>query len=358
MKKLRVGAIGCGGISNFAHKHGWLTNENAEIVATCDIIKERAINYGKNFGLTADDAYEDYKELLQRDDIDAVDICTPNYLHSVIAIDAMHAGKHVLTEKPDATCPELAEEMKKVSEKTGKVLMAIRNNRFSNGAKYAKKIIENGDLGNVYMIRCGWQRRRGIPGRGGWFTTKEMSGGGPLIDLGVHMIDLSLYLIGNPKPVTVSGCTYNKFACQDQVSDSVHAQFGDTSDEGTFDVEDLATGFVRFENGTCMQLEFSWASNIDSEKTYVELRGDKAGMYWYPDGTVKIFTEKNGITVDEEPHIHMREWNDNHAENIHHFTDVVLNGTSPNIIPQHGIDVLKIISGIYESAEKGSEIKC
>ena len=358
MKKLRVASIGCGGIANFVHKDGWLTAENAEIVATCDIVRERAVEYAKAFGLDESDAYTDYKEVLKRDDVDAVDICTPNYLHSIIAIDALNAGKHVLTEKPDAMTPELAEDMKAAAEANGKVLMAIRNNRFSNGSKYVKKLIENGELGEIYMARCGWQRRRGIPGKGGWFTTKSLSGGGPLIDLGVHMIDLTMYFMGNPAPATVSGNIYTKFAGGDDVSDSEHSQFGDkTEGEGTFDVEDLATGFVRFKNGACMQLEFSWASNIDKEKTYVELRGDKAGIYWYPDGTVKLFGEKHGSTYDEEPHIWMRDWGENHGENIHHFVDVVLNGAEPNFVPQQGIDVLKVIAGIYRSAEQGAEIK-
>ena len=148
---------------------------------------------------------------------------------------------------------------------TGKTLMIMRNNRFLDASVMAKKFIDRGEMGEIYCGRCGWQRRRGIPGKGGWFTTKEQSGGGPLIDLGVHMIDLTMWLMGNPTPVAVSGAVYSKFN-DTETSDSVHSSFGEKKADGTFDVEDLATGFIRFDNGASMQIEFSWASNIEQEK--------------------------------------------------------------------------------------------
>ncbi len=156
--------------------------------------------------------------------------------------------------------------MKAAAEKNGKVLMVMRNNRYMQVSTFMKKYINDGKMGEIYAARCGWQRRRGIPGKGGWFTTKAQSGGGPLIDLGVHMIDLTMWLMGSPKPVSVTGCTYTKFADND-VSDSVNSTFGEKMADGTFDVEDLATGFIRFDNGASLSIEFSWASNIEKRGT-------------------------------------------------------------------------------------------
>jgi predicted dehydrogenase len=149
--------------------------------------------------------------MIDKEELDAVDICTPNKIHSIAAVYALENGLHVLCEKPDAVSVAEAEKMKKASEESGKTLMVIRNNRFRPSTKFMKQFIAEGKMGEIYAGRCGWIRRRGIPGWGGWFTDKEQSGGGPLIDLGVHIIDLTMYLMGNAKPVTVSGSTYKKF---------------------------------------------------------------------------------------------------------------------------------------------------
>lgn len=211
-------------------------------------------------------------------------------------------------------------------------------------------------MGEIYAARCGWQRRRGIPGKGGWFTTKAQSGGGPLIDLGVHMIDLTMWLIGNSKPVSVSGCTYSKFADTD-VSDSVNSDFGEKNAEGTFDVEDLAMGFIRFENGACLQIEFSWASNIEKENGFLELRGTKSGASWNSvDNKLGIYTEEFGRTVDYIPNIDNNKGIQMHEANLRHFADVVLNGAEPMFVPQQGVNMVKILEAIYRSAEIGQEV--
>jgi len=352
MKKLKVGIIGAGGIATNAHAPSYEKIDNIEIVGVCDIIEERAQKLAKRLG--AEFWCTDYKEIFNIPDLDAVDICTPNYLHSIIAVEALERGLNVLCEKPDAINTAEAEKMKNAADKSGKTLMVIRNNRFMNMSSYLKKYISDGKMGEIYAARCGWQRRRGIPGKGGWFTTKAQSGGGPLIDLGVHMIDLSMWLMGNPKPIAVSGCTYEKFANSD-VSDSVNSRFGDAKSGGTFDVEDLAMGFIRFDNGACMQIEFSWASNIEKEQRFVELRGTKSGAMWSSaDDKLKIFGEEYGNTVDYLPNL-----GDNphhHLGNIKHFADVVLNGAEPMFVPQQGLNMIKILEGFYRSAEEGKEI--
>ena len=163
--------------------------------------------------------------------------------------------------------------------KSGKVLMVMRNNRFMHISKLAKQFVEEGRMGEIYAGRCGWIRRRGIPGKGGWFTTKEMSGGGPLIDLGVHMIDLAIWLMGNPTPVAVSGATYRKFADSD-ISDSPNSKFGETKEGGTFDVEDLAMGFIRFDTAPCSRLSSAGHPISEKETCFVwscaALRADSA----------------------------------------------------------------------------------
>ena len=337
MKKWRVGIIGVGGIFNGAHREHYLKDDRLEVVALCDIIEERAVECRDGFFPDAK-VYTDFNELLKDETIDSVDICTPNYLHSIIAVAAFKAGKHVFCEKPDAVNVEEVMKMNDAAKAAGKTLMVMRNNRFTDASKLAKKFIDDGKMGEIYCGRCGWQRRRGIPGKGGWFTTKAQSGGGPLIDLGVHMIDLSIWLMGNPKPVAVSGCTYSKFANDDAQSDSEHSKFGDAKEDGTFDVEDLA----------CLQIEFSWASNIEGETRFVELRGTKAGITWCDNGDAKIYSEENGKLVNT---VRSGGMGNGHDEALRHFTRIVLDGAAPDYVPEQGLNMIKILEAIYKSAE-------
>ena len=352
MKKWRVGIIGIGGIFKGSHIWEYLEDERLEVVALCDIIEERATEIRDKYFPNAA-VYTDFRELLKDETIDSVDICTPNYLHSIIAVAAFEAGKHVFCEKPDAINVEEVLKMNRAAEKAGKTLMIMRNNRFSPASQYAKKYIESGAMGDIYCGRCGWQRRRGIPGKGGWFTTKTQSGGGPLIDLGVHMIDLAIWLMGNPKPVTVTGSTYCNFADSDP-SDSVNSDFGDKVSGGTFDVEDLAMGTIRFDNGAQLQIEFSWASNIKQENRFVELRGTKSGLTWR-DGDVEVFTEMHGQGCDIHPS-NLQPEKKEHVLNLINFYDVVIDGKEPVFKPQQGIDMIKILCAIYKSAETGREV--
>ena len=351
MKKIRIGIIGNGGICKGAHIPTYLQDERVEIVGVCDIIEERA-QFLKDEYFPDAKVYTDYKELLKDETIDSVDICTPNYLHSIIAVAAFEAGKHVFCEKPDAIDVTEVLKMQKAADEAGKVLMVMRNNRFVGASQYAKKYIEAGKMGEVYAGRCGWQRRRGIPGKGGWFTTKAQSGGGPLIDLGVHMIDLAIWLMGNPTPVSVSANTFCKFADND-TSDSVNSDFGDKNAEGTFDVEDLAMGMIRFDNGAVLQIEFSWASNIKRERRFVELRGTKAGLTWENDD-VEFFTEDGGQLLDIKPAGNLES--KGHHRNLVHFLDVLTKDADPCFKPQQGVDMIKILCAIYESAKTGKEV--
>lgn len=356
MKKLKIGVIGCGGISKFTHLPYLAKMENVEVIAVCDIILERAKEQAEKYGIPNYSA--DYKDVLKLEGIDAIDICTPNYLHSIIAVEAFEAGLHVMCEKPDAVSVDEAIKMKEASEKAGKILMVMRNNRYLPTAEFLKEYIKSGKMGDIYAGRCGWQRRRGIPGKGGWFTTKAQSGGGPLIDLGVHMLDVAIWLMGNPTPVSVSGSTFCKFANKNTSADSVHSIHGDVVADGIFDVEDLAMGFIKFDNGACLQFEVSWASNVDVEKRYVELRGSESGAIMEMGGVDRfmIMSEIDGHVVDIIPKKVSNENAHIHGKNLEHFVDVVLNGAEPKFVPQQGLDMIKILGACYESARSGKEV--
>lgn len=354
-KKLRFGIIGCGYMFNAVHQYAFLESPDVEVVACCDIVLDKAVKSAEPFGISAEHCYEKFEDMLEKEELDAVDICTPNYLHSIISVAALNKGINVFCEKPDAVSVSEAERMRDAAEKSGKVLMVMRNNRFLNYSKFLKKYIAEGKMGEIYTARCGWRRRRGIPGKGGWFTTKAESGGGPLIDLGVHMIDLCVWLMGNPRPVAVSGATYCKFADNKADADSEHALFGEKKADGIFDVEDLAMGFIRFDNGCVMQIEFSWASNIEKEKTFIDLRGTKAGASTdTANGEFKIFTEVDNQIVDIVPRLPKEPIA--HLQNIQHFINVLLGKEKPDFVPEQGVDIVKILEAMYTSAELGKEV--
>lgn len=352
-KKLRVGVVGTGNIFVSAHLEPLLKHEEVELVALCDIKREKAERIASDRQIPF--VYEDYRQMLKEQELDVVDICTPNLLHSKVAVEALRAGAHVFCEKPDAVNPEEAQKMADAAEEAGKLLMVMRNNRFSPQAQYLKRYIDEGHAGEIYTGRCGWLRRRGIPGKGGWFTTKELSGGGPLIDLGVHFIDLAIWLMGNPRPVAVSGAVYTKFA-NNELSDSIHSSFGEKQDNGTFDVEDLATGFIRFDNGASLQIEFSWASNVGEEMNFVELRGTKAGAS-IKKGELGVYTETAGQLTDLVPVFKGSQALSNHGKHLYHFLDCVQGRATPINTPAQGVDMIKILSAIYKSAESGKEVR-
>jgi predicted dehydrogenase len=351
--KIRLAIIGTGNCFRLFHSKELLGHPEIDIVAYCDVDEAKAKSWADENG---GDWCTDYREIIKRDDVDAVDIVTPNLYHSEIAVAALEAGKDVFCEKPDAISVAEAQKMADAAAKSGKLLMTMRNNRFRPASQFVKKFIEDGSMGEVYTGRCGWVRRRGIPGRGGWFTTKALSGGGPLIDLGVHFIDLAVWLMGNPKPVSVTGATYQKFAKNDAKADSQHAAFGEAKEEGTIDVEDLATGFIRFDNGATLQIEFSWASNVPEERNFLELRGTKAGFVMSGRDEPMLPTEINGTLVDLMPKLGKGKV-DIHGKHLHHFIDCLKGRSKPINNPTDGVNMIKILMAIYESAKTGSEVK-
>ncbi|MBD3184119.1 gfo/Idh/MocA family oxidoreductase [Candidatus Poribacteria bacterium] len=328
-KKINFGVIGLG-MGRF-HLEGYLKAPNAEVVGLADINENRLENAKDHYGIKK--VFTDYKDLLDMKELDAVSIAVPNFLHKPITIDALKAGKHVMVEKPMALNAEEGQEMLETAKKNDLILMLHFNNRYRGDIQYIKKCVEAGDFGEIYFAKTGWIRRRGIPGAGGWFTTKAKSGGGPLIDLGVHVIDMTMYMMGSPKPVAVSGCVVQKFP--------------QVVGKGTFDVEDFASGYVRFENGATMAVEISWAMNCASERQYSEIYGTKAGATLNP---LTIWSDRNGILEDISPQ------NPKGLSQFEHFADCIMTGKIPISPGEHGVLMMKVLDAIYESSKTKKEV--
>jgi predicted dehydrogenase len=340
--KVRAAVIGVG--IGYLHLQGYAKSPHAEVVAVCDIDKGRAERVASEFGVPH--VFTDYKEMLKMDEIDMVSVCVPNYLHAPVTIDCFEAGKHVVCEKPMAMNAAEGAAMVEAAKKANRKLMMAFNNRFRGDTQVLKRFIEAGELGEIYFAKTGWIRRQGIPGMGGWFTTKSMSGGGPLIDIGVHMLDVTMYLMGNPKPVSVVGVTYAKFGPRGLGQGG----WGTPVEGGTFDVEDMAAALIRFANGSTVFLEASWASYIQHDMMYSSLLGTEGGADLEP---LRIYKQLQGTQADITPQFPRVS---GHEQEILHFVECVKNDTEPISTGEHGLDVMKILDGIYKSAETGEQV--
>ncbi|MBT5877116.1 MAG: Gfo/Idh/MocA family oxidoreductase [Candidatus Latescibacteria bacterium] len=336
-RKLKVGIIGLG--LGRHHLAGYASNDQVEIIGVADLDDNRLHEAQSEYEIPETcHAYEDLLTLGP----DLVSVALPNFLHAPATVAALDAGVHVLCEKPMAVSVAEAQKMVDAAKRNDRYLMIALNNRFRAESQILKKLIDQGELGEIYYAKTGWLRRRGIPGAGGWFTTKAKSGGGPLIDLGVHMIDLTRWLMGNPKPVTVQGSVYSKFA--------------HTVEDGHYDVEDLAVGFIRLEGGATLIAEASWATNVPQESSYVKLMGTKGGAEITGD-KLTVFTEMHDELVDITPIFHGHSWGDCIASEIAHLVTCIQEGKEPMSTGEQGLEMMKILEGIYQSAEQGSTIE-
>lgn len=345
-KKLKYGLIGTGGIGMAKHLPGYAQlKEDIEIYAACDIDEAKLKVAEKDYNIPH--LFTDYHDLLKLKELDLVSVCLPNYLHAPVTIEALKMGKHVHCEKPMAMNEKQAQEMLDISKKTGKKLMIALNNRFTPCSKYVKKYIQDGNLGEIYFAKCGWLRRKGIPSVE-WFQNKEKSGGGPLIDLGVHYIDLVMYFLDYPGVSSVVASTYTKFG-------GTEAGLLYGSKPGwKYNVEDLVAGFIRTKNDVSVSFEISWASNVEKSKTFYELYGTK-GNIRFTDDEIGIFTTLNGQFADIYPKIRPELYG-NETE-FKHFVNCIMMDTDPSIsIPEQGVKMMKIVDAIYLSAEKGMQI--
>lgn len=350
--KLKVGIIGTGGIARGVHIPNYQgLAEQVEVVAVADVNHQRAQDFANEFHIHH--AFASYEEMLHHEQLDAISICTPNKFHSHAAITALEAGCHVLCEKPPAITVQEAELMQQKAEETGKLLTYGFHYRHTPEAEALRRYIKAGELGDIYMGRVSAIRRRGIPGWG-VFTNKELQGGGPLIDIGVHMLDLALYLMDYPEPDVVVGSTYQKLGNQKGVG--LMGQW----DWENYSIEDMALGMLKFKNGATIMLETAFAANVDKDDLMqVSLMGDQGGADTFP---LKIYQEKHDTLVNVEP-VHLPKTG-NHGLMIERFVQLCQHNDAQSLTdaqalatPRQGVIVQKILGAIYQSAESGEAVK-
>jgi predicted dehydrogenase len=350
MDRLRVAVIGLGWPGQ-RHIEAYLKQPDVELAAVCDL--NPALREQTQATTGVRHAFATVDDLLAFDELDAVSVCLPNFLHAPVALAALESGRHVLMEKPLARSVAEGEQIAAAAARSDRVFMMALNNRFRPDTLALKGLVEAGGLGEIYYAKAGWLRRTWSPIVRGWFTTRELSGGGPLIDLGVHMLDLALWYMGNPAPAAVSGATYDRFRA------SITAQIG------PIDTEDLATGFVRLADGRTITVEASWVSYVEyPDYIYCTLFGDRGGA------TVERFTGESRLKVFTEPAPNlplvsspptspdsMATLLASFENEIRHFVDCVREGREPSATVGQGLDVLRILDALYRSASEGREIE-
>lgn len=342
--KLGVAVIGGGSIAQRSHLPAYAANASVDLLAVAEPIAERAESITKAFpDVTVIPSYE---AVLSMPAVDLVSVCLPNFLHARVSIAALEAGKHVLCEKPPATNAEDARRMAEAAERAGTVLTFGFHQRFRDDAQQLRRLVVGGELGDVYYVKTGMLRRTGIPGMGSWFTQRQQAGGGPLYDIGVHMLDLALFIIGFPPPVSAQGATYAKFGPRGKAAGG----WGYREDTGAFDVEDLATAFVRFEDGTTMLLDAGWASFSQGDNGYMQILGTEGGANLVP---LTIFREREGKPATEEREVRRI---DAYGAEIDQVVACILSGKQPLSTPRQGIQVMEILDAIYASAASGHEV--
>ena len=356
-RTVKVGIIGCGGIANAKHMPSLHKLQNVELVAFCDIIPERAEAAKAKYGTPDAKTYTDYKELLKDESIEVVHVLTPNRSHADITIDALHAGKHVMCEKPMAKTAADAKRMVEAAKETGKKLTIGYQHRHKTASQYAKQYIDRGDLGEIYYANCYAIRRRGTP-NWGVFLNEYEQGGGPIIDIATHSLDLTLYLMNNYEPAMVVGKTHKGLE---------HPEAGNAwGDNGvsTTPLEEAACALVLMKNGATIMLETSWALNTDREiqEGSCRLCGSRAGL----------MVEENGLKLNKVDLDRAVNTNVNTnaggvafysgsssspaATEARRWIDAIINDTDPVVLPEQACVVSQILEAIYVSSQTGKAV--
>ncbi|MBJ9990918.1 Gfo/Idh/MocA family protein [Paenibacillus sp. S28] len=362
MTTLKIGIIGCGGIAKGKHLPALAKQRHkAEMTAFCDIELDRAELAAKEYGMEEAKVYTDYKELLKDPSIDVVHVLTPNSTHAVITVAALEAGKHVMCEKPMAMNTAEAQQMLDAAKRTGKKLTIGYQNRFRSDSRALYTACEQGDLGEVYFAKAHAIRRRGVP-TWGVFMDIEKQGGGPLIDIGTHALDLALWTMDNYKPKLVVGSAFHKL--KDKMDGNM---FGPWNPE-EFKVEDSAFGFIKMENGATITLEASWALNmINAKEAQVTLCGTEGGAEMFGDawdnkGTVTFNHTRYGQLVETSTSvgggIAFYEGESLNAGELEakQWIDAILEDREPLVKPEQALVVTQILEAIYKSSETGNAI--
>jgi predicted dehydrogenase len=348
--KIKVAIIGCGNIANSAHIPTYVAREDAEIAYFCDIIPERADAAVKKYGCGK--AVYDYHEILDAD-IDAVSVCTHNDDHSKVSIDFMLHGKDVLCEKPAARILPEALEMERVSYETGRLLSIGVCNRYANSVNRIKEMIADGKLGEVYHVYTSFRAHRSIPGLGGGFTTKAVSGGGSLIDWGVHYLDLIMYCLNDPKVLSCDGEAFCKLGkdMKNYITTSMWAKDSSDIEHGTYDVDDSVVGLVRTD-GAVISFNGAWAQNIGINEQFIDFMGTKGGIRLKYCGNFTYYTAENGALYEVQP---TYEMNDMHRDEVIDFIEAVREGRRTRNDIKYAVGTSRIMQAIYDSSDKHAE---
>lgn len=352
MKRTKIAMIGCGNISG-AHGKGYKAiADRAELAYCVDLIPERAEKRAREFGDENTVCLTDYRATLADPAVECVSVCLPNHLHAQVSIEALKAGKNVLCEKPAAMSCAQALEMKRAADEAGKILNIGVVNRFSRSVEMIRDYIASGRLGELYQVCCDFRAFRSIPNLGGWFTTKALSGGGALIDWGVHFLDLIYYCIGDAEIKTVSAVTHSKLAVdmRSYAYRAMHA--GPPKYDGTYDVEEFVTGLVR-TTGPALSFTGCWAQNIDEDRLLVDFLGDRAGIRLTYGGKFTVYATENGELKELHPEY---ELNDYFCDEIAAFVDSAVKGEKIRSNIDEIIKTARLMDAIYASAAAGREI--
>ena len=346
-KTLKVGVIGVGGISG-THFPGWQASPLVEMVAFSDIRPDVLKRVAKEQGVKK--TYERPEDLIADPDIDIVDVCTPNMFHTPLTVAALEAGKHVICEKPLAPTPAAIWKMIRARNKAKKLLMTAQHFRFDGRAEALKAEINRGTLGDIYHARAWWIRRSAAP-VGPGFIYKKNSGGGPCIDIGVHVLDLSLFMMDFPKPVTVTGVSRDILAHQP----GAFSPWGGAIPPD-YDVEDFAAAFVRFDNGATMSLEVSWMLHHKTPGDDIQmwLYGDKGGSHWPSN---EVLTTDNQVRQHYNTQLQNAGSHAPHAKECMVFAEAVANGGPSPVPAEQSLIVISILDGLYRSSAAGREIE-
>ncbi len=347
---VKIGIIGVGSISN-SHIDAYIKNPDCEVCAFCDIDEKVLKEKSEKFGVK--EIYTDYNEMLAKADIDAVSVCTWNSEHAPATIAALNAKKHVLCEKPMSVNTQAAIEMQKAAEANGKLLQIGFVRRHGNDMNILKEFIDKDYFGEIYYGKATYIRRNGNPG--GWFGDKSRSGGGPLIDLGVHVIDFMRYATGNPKAVSVYGATFNKLGDRRNLKTPKGYYSASHTDNDICDVEDLASAMIRFDNGFVLSVEASFSLNTKEDQGRLELFGTKGGAKLEPD--IELYSEDNGYMTNTTLCAKTAlDFSTLFQNEIDHFINCIVKGTKCIAPAEDGVEMMRILDAIYESARTGHEV--
>jgi predicted dehydrogenase len=353
---LRAGVIGLG--VGKAHAEGYASTSGAVLTALCDSDPLRLREYAQKYNIPSENLFSDYKEMLAKGGLDIVSVCLPNYLHAEVTIAALNAGKHVLCEKPMASTVEQAEQMNAAAMTNNRRLMIAYNHRYRPDVQWIRRIIQGGHLGNIYHVYAAWRRETGIPGSG-WFGNRQMAGGGALIDLGVHVLDLTMWMLGFPEVNTVSGDTHSLFGPRGM---KTWGRKPGAIIEPPFDVDDGAVGFIRFANGANAVLEATWAEHRQPQDDLIrmEIQGTNGTVElnvanYTQENTLRFYTEIEGEPVTVIPTVRL-DGPRGHVWLVQEIIQSLINGTEPPSNGEQGLLAVKVLQGLYESAQSGREI--